>query len=369
MLTGLTTHGLPAAAAARVARQPPVGVLFAALLGYNPIRSLLAPTGILARLPAPTVASLTSRSFFPSLIAHPFASGLRGAFAFSVAATVVAAVASWLRGGKYHPAQAQPGRVQPAAAPAVPAPAAPAAPARVSAEPCLDDLADDLARQVGRLREQAIRADNPRLVVAISGGYGAGGAVLGPIVAGRLGLPFLDRSIPAGVAEALLMPVPTAVGHDDRSEAGIERLISTMARSSTLYGIGVLQRDDALCDERIFQLATELVLWQMAAQTGGVVLGRAATVVLATHPGVLRVRLDAPVERRIYQAVAYDGFDLATARRVQVQTDRARDAYTHHFYGVHPGDRRLYDLMIDVSRFGYAVSEEMIVLAAGARRR
>ena len=338
-------------------------MLFAALLGYNPIRALLAPTGILARLPAPTVASLTSRSFFPSLIAHSFADGLRGAFAFSVAAAAVAAVASWLRGGKYLHVEAAPGRVQPTAIPAPPVPV----PVRVSAEPCPDDLAEDLARRVGHLREQAIR-ETPRLVVAISGAYGAGGTVLGPIVAERLGLPYLDRSIPAEVAEALRTPVPAAAGHDDRSEAGMERLISTMARGSALYGSGVLQRDDVLCDERTFQLATELVLWQMAAQTGGVILGRAATVVLAAHPGALRVRLDGPVERRISQAVAHDGFDRATARRMQVQTDRARDAYTHHFYGVHPGDPKLYDLVIDVSRFGYAASEEMIVLAAGARR-
>jgi MFS family permease len=364
MLTGLTTHGVPTAAAGRVARQPPVGVLFAALLGYNPIRALLAPTGILARLPAPTVASLTSRSFFPSLIAHPFADGLRGAFAFSVAAAAVAAVASWLRGGKYLHVEAAPGRREPAAAPAPPAPI----PAQVSAEPCPGDLAEDLATQVRHVRDQAIRAGTPRLVVAISGAYGAGGPVLGPIVADRLGLPYLDQSIPAEVAEALRTPVPAAAGHDDRSEAGMERLISTMARNTALYGSGVLQRDDVLCDERTFQLATELVLWQMAAQSGGVILGRAATVVLAAHPGVVRVRLDGPVERRISQAVAHDGFDLATARRMQLQTDRARDAYTHHFYGVHPGDPKLYDLVIDVSRFGFAASEEMIVLAAGARR-
>jgi len=369
LLRGLTTHGVPAAGAARVARQPPVGLLFAALLGYNPIRSLLAPAGILARLPAPAVASLTGRSFFPSLIAQPFADGLRGAFAFSVAATLVAAVASWLRGGKYRHVEAAPGRVQPAAAQAGRTAAVPAqAPARVAVEPCPDDLAEDLAGQVRRWRDRAIRAATPRLVVAISGAYGAGGTVVGPVVAGRLGLPFLDQSIPADVAEALRTPVPAAADHDDRSEAGMERLIWTMARGSALYGSSVLQRDDALCDERTFQLATELVLWQMAAQTGGVVLGRAATVVLASHQGVLRVRLDGPAERRIAQAAAHDGFDLAMARRRQVQTDRARDAYTHHFYGVHPGDPKLYDLMIDVSRFGYAASEQIIVRAARARQ-
>jgi MFS family permease/cytidylate kinase len=373
-LRGLTAHGVPAAAAGRVAHQPPVGLLFAALLGYNPIRSLLAPTGILARLPARTVASLSSRSFFPSLIAHPFADGLRGAFAFSVAAAVVAAVASWLRGGKYYHVEEAPGRELPAAAPAPapgPVPARIPRPARAPVPAGLspDDLGEDLARQVGRWREQAIHAETPRLVVAISNAYGAGGTVLGPILADRLGLPFLDRAIPGEVAEELCRPVPAAVGHDDRSESGMERLISTMARGSALYGSGVLQRDDVLCDERIFQLATELVLWQMAAQTGGVVLGRAATVVLATHPGVLRVRLDGPVEQRISRAAAHDGLDLATARRMQIQTDRARDAYTHHFYGVHPGDPKLYDLMIDVSQFGHAASEEMIVLAAASRQR
>jgi MFS family permease len=363
-LRGLTAHGVPAAAAGRVAHQPPVGLLFAALLGYNPIRSLLAPTGILARLPGATVASLTSRSFFPSLIAQPFADGLRGAFAFSVAAAVIAAIASWLRGGRYYHVEEAPSSAQPAEAPVL---RAPAPLARAEAEPCPDQLAD-LAKQVWRWRERAISAETPRLVVAISGAYGAGSAVLGPIVADRLGLPFLDRSIPADVADALRTPVLTAAGYDDRSEGGVERLIATMARGSALYGSGVLQRDDVLCDERTFQLATELVLWQMAAQTGGVILGRAATVVLATYPGALRVRLDSPAERRIAQAAAHEGCDLATARRRQVQTDRARDAYTHHFYGVHPGDPKLYDLMIDVSRFGYASSEEMIVRAARARQ-
>src|ERR1700758_4696091 len=122
-------------------------------------------------------ASRPGRSFFPSLITQPFADGLRGAFAFSVAATLVAAVASWLRGGKYLHAEAGPGRAQPAAARGGSAAGGPAqVQALVPAEPCPEDLAEDLAGQVGRWREQAIRAGTPRLVVAISGASGAGGA-------------------------------------------------------------------------------------------------------------------------------------------------------------------------------------------------
>jgi MFS family permease len=362
MLAGLAAHGVPPAAAARVAHVPPVGVLFAALLGYNPIRALLAPTGILARLPARTVASLTSRVFFPALIAGPFADGLRAALAFSVAAMVVAAAASWLRGGRYYhevPA-AEPAR--PAAA-GLPEPAAPP-----SAALCPDELAERLAGQLARWQHAATATADPKLVVAISNAFGAGGAVLGPRVAARLGLPFLDRIIPATVAAELGTPLPGADGHDDRAEAGAERLVATLARGSALYGTGVLQREDALCDERTFRLAAELVLWRMAAQTGGVVLGRAATVVLARHPRAVRVRLEGPAEWRIAQAVAAGGFDVAGVRQMQEQVDRARDAYTSLFYGVHPGDPKLYDLLIDVSRCGLAASEEMIVLAALAAR-
>lgn len=98
--SGLIAQGVPAADATRVADLPPVAVLFAALLGYNPIQSLLGPSA-LQQLPADHAAYLTGRSFFPALISPPFSQGLTMAFGFAVAACLVAAIASWLRGGKY----------------------------------------------------------------------------------------------------------------------------------------------------------------------------------------------------------------------------------------------------------------------------
>ncbi|MFF9351947.1 MFS transporter [Streptomyces sp. NPDC014734] len=97
---GLVAQGVPADDAERVAALPPVSVLFASLLGYNPVRTLLGPEA-LAHLPAGHVAYLTGRGFFPALISGPFAKGLTTAFGFAVVACLVAAVASWLRGGKY----------------------------------------------------------------------------------------------------------------------------------------------------------------------------------------------------------------------------------------------------------------------------
>jgi len=95
---GLTAQGVPAAEAARIAHLPPTATVFGAFLGYNPVASLLGPTGILARLPHARAAYLTGRSFFPSLISAPFASGLHEAFDFAIVAMLIAAAASWLRG-------------------------------------------------------------------------------------------------------------------------------------------------------------------------------------------------------------------------------------------------------------------------------
>jgi MFS family permease len=96
---GLVSEGIAPATARHVAGLPPTGALFAAFLGYNPMKTLLGPT--FAHLPHAQAAYLTGRSYFPRLISAPFMDGLRLAFGAAAVASVVAAVASWLRGGKY----------------------------------------------------------------------------------------------------------------------------------------------------------------------------------------------------------------------------------------------------------------------------
>jgi hypothetical protein len=97
---GLVANGVPPSAAEGVAHLPPVSVLFAAFLGYNPMQHLLGST-VLSHLPPASVATIIGRRFFPSLITSPFKDGLREAFLFATIACLVAAGASWLRGGKY----------------------------------------------------------------------------------------------------------------------------------------------------------------------------------------------------------------------------------------------------------------------------
>jgi MFS family permease len=97
MSSGLQAHGLSAATADRVAGLPPVSILFAAFLGYNPIEHLVG-THALSALGSSDHATLTGSSFFPQLISGPFQTGLHAAFTFAIVACLIAAAASSLRG-------------------------------------------------------------------------------------------------------------------------------------------------------------------------------------------------------------------------------------------------------------------------------
>jgi MFS family permease len=99
LTTGLESHGVPASTADQIAHLPPVSILFAAFLGYNPIQHLVGPH-VLGALSAHDQAALTGSAFFPNLISDPFRTGLHSAFAFAIVACLVGAAASLLRGGR-----------------------------------------------------------------------------------------------------------------------------------------------------------------------------------------------------------------------------------------------------------------------------
>jgi hypothetical protein len=98
--TNLERDGVPPVTAERIANEPPVGSLFAAFLGYNPMEKLVGQE-TLSQLPPDKAADITGKRFFPELISSPFIDGLRIAFSASLLMCLVAAVASWMRGSQY----------------------------------------------------------------------------------------------------------------------------------------------------------------------------------------------------------------------------------------------------------------------------
>ena len=101
LTNGLRQQGVPGPVAQQIGTLPPVGSLFAAFLGFNPIGELLKPSGVLGQLPPARVDTLTGTQFFPQLISQPFHHGLIVVFSAAAIMMVVAALFSLLRGQRY----------------------------------------------------------------------------------------------------------------------------------------------------------------------------------------------------------------------------------------------------------------------------
>jgi MFS family permease len=143
---GLVAAGVAPGPAHLVANEPPIGSLFSAFLGFNPIQELLGPTGALQHMTPSQAAYVTGRSFFPKLIEQPFAAGLHLAFTFAAIATFVAVVASAFRGRRYLHAT----------------------------EPVLEELAEGVAESALLADEQVMLADGNGVAVAAGNGSAAG---------------------------------------------------------------------------------------------------------------------------------------------------------------------------------------------------
>ncbi|GAA3444735.1 AAA family ATPase [Planomonospora venezuelensis] len=205
-------------------------------------------------------------------------------------------------------------------------------------------------------------------VVTISATYGTAGSVIGPAVADRLGVPFVDRAIPGAVAEELGCTLEEALAHDDRSEHGLGWLLSGAVRlpTATFGGVDVYLPGSMPLPPEDFVTHTEGVIRQIARDRGGVILGRAGALVLAGHPGALHVRLDALQSRRILRTAEAGGMSAREARKLVEENDRARTAYVRHFYRTDPASPTLYHLVLDSTTIPVDACVELIATASAA---
>ena len=205
-----------------------------------------------------------------------------------------------------------------------------------------------------------------RPVVTLAAFYGAGGTIVGPRVAERLGVEFLDRGILKAVAERMHLPEEAAAGYDEpQQEGGIGRLLESLARVPISDAAPV---DSLVLDEHRYRAETEEFI-AAAAVSGGVILGRGGQVVLQSTPGVLHVMLHGPRDARVQQGMEVEGIDRKTAERRLEANDRARIEYVRQAYGVDPLDPTLYHLIIDSTAIDLDTCVDTIVAASQARMR
>jgi Cytidylate kinase-like family len=203
-------------------------------------------------------------------------------------------------------------------------------------------------------------------LVTLSASYGAGGSLLGPRLAERLGVPFLDRAIPAAVARRLAVPIERALHHDESVGTVLERFVGYFVMLPPFAPAAEAAVVEVL-DPRAYQRETEQIIHERAREGAGVILGRAAQVILRDDPRALHVRLDGPPERRVLQAMRMSGLDHDEAERRLCESDRAREAYGRHFYRTDPRDPALYHLVLDTTALPLDDCLELLVVAARAR--
>ncbi|HEY1969774.1 MAG TPA: cytidylate kinase-like family protein [Pseudonocardia sp.] len=206
-------------------------------------------------------------------------------------------------------------------------------------------------------------------VVTLSASFGAGGAIIGPAVAERLGVPFLDRAVPAQVARDLGVSLDHVTPRDEQVKGWLHRLLGSVApmASDCLIGYESHAPRMALLSDTEFLRCTERAICTTIKGGGGVILGRAGALVLRDHPHALHVRLDGDVQRRVQQTMRELSVTEAQARDLVERNDNARTAYVRRFYRADASDPKLYHLLLDSTRVPLATCVDLIAAAAAEK--
>jgi cytidylate kinase len=205
-------------------------------------------------------------------------------------------------------------------------------------------------------------------VVTLSATFGAGGPIIGPAVAERLGVPFFDRAVTRLVAQKLGIPLEHAQSRDERVKGLLARVLASMSALSADNWAAAAPPSTARVSDADFFEQVQATIRSLCEAGGGVVLGRAAALVLREQPEALHVRLDGDPERRVRMAADHLGLSEAEARDAMEKIDAATAGYTRHFYGVDPASSKHYHLMLDSTRLPLDVCTEIIVNASMACR-
>jgi cytidylate kinase len=193
-----------------------------------------------------------------------------------------------------------------------------------------------------------------RPIVTVAAEHGAAGDLVAPRVADALGVPFLDRALPALLA---------AASEESEQPSG---LVGSLARASTMLAGEPVERMDL--DEG--HMRADLAEFLARTSTdGGVVLGRGGVLALADVPAALHVLLSGARQGRVERVAEREGIDLEEADRQVRAHDRARREYVRRAFGVDPDDRALYHLIVDTVALGVGASVELVVTASRARTR
>ena len=198
-------------------------------------------------------------------------------------------------------------------------------------------------------------------LITVSASYGAGGSVVAPALAERLGLPFLQRVTTSEGHPAPPGPCDEKMTHDE-----ITPVHRILAHFTQAIPAGPTQSPPSTHHQDVHLRGHgEAGIHRLLATGGGVILGRAAAVVLGKDHGY-HVRLDGPADRRAAQGAKIEGISPAQALTHLRAADKARGAYVRRLYRTDPADASLYHLVIDSTTVPLDTVIELILTGARA---
>lgn len=184
-------------------------------------------------------------------------------------------------------------------------------------------------------------------VITLFESYGAGADAVGPRLAERLGVPYLEQAYSSDLIE----------GEANPHEGWIGRFVASVV------GPGAAEGALETASEQEGAVRQNVADVLAAAETGAVILGRNATVILADHPGALHVKIDGAAPQRIEHAAALAGIDEAQAARRLAREERVRAEMSLALYGWDPRVNDRYHLVVNTSLLGFDTSVDVILAA------
>jgi len=202
-------------------------------------------------------------------------------------------------------------------------------------------------------------------LISVSASYGAGGSVVAPALATRLGVPFLQRVTTSEGHPAPPGPCGEQLLVEELKATPVHRLLASLTQAMPTGPTH--SPPSSHHEDHHLRAHGEADIHRMVATGGGVILGRAAAVVLGKDHG-FHVRLDGPPNRRVAQGAAIEAITEEEAQARLRAADRARTAYVRRLYRVDPTDPSLYHLVIDSTAIPLDAVIELILAAARAHK-
>ncbi len=208
----------------------------------------------------------------------------------------------------------------------------------------------------------------PTVVLTVSRQMGAGGSYIGQKVASALHLKYVDREI--------LQEAARLLGAEDSSlERLEERVAGVWVRMTRHLSFGPPDAlftppnpATAVYEEELFRVERQ-IMRQIASRENCVIIGRASSMVLREHPGVIRVFVHAPEAWRVENMISLGGQQRQGLRELIRRSDQDRARFVQAVCGCNWMDACHYDLCIQTALVGLDRAADIVKAAVEMRMR